>query len=179
MQYTRLTRFVTGLPDGIQFRQDSSIQTLGNMLRASGVSGPEDLDPHFGWSGKLAAIRAAMRATVHTTTRATPCQLVFGRDAMLNVSFEADWQYIKDRKQKLIVQNNQRENRTRIPHQYQIGDRVMVEQYNHRKCGKPRFKGLYTVAQVNDNGTVRLTQAGQAGAVSQTWNIRNLTPCED
>jgi hypothetical protein len=43
---------------------------------------------------------------VHTTLRAKPTQVVLGRDAILNVSFEADWQYIKEHKQRLIVQNN-------------------------------------------------------------------------
>jgi hypothetical protein len=44
------------------------------------------------WDGILSALGFAMRATVHTTNRASPAQLVFGRDAMLNVNFEANWQ---------------------------------------------------------------------------------------
>ena len=87
-----------------------------NMVRTRGVTGLNDLDPDFGWKGILAAVRQAVRSLVHTTTQATPTQLVFGRDALLNISFEADWQYIKERKQKLIVQNNKRENAKRIPH---------------------------------------------------------------
>ena len=39
---------------------------------------------------------------MHTTLQATPAQLVFGRDAILNVKFEADWNLIKQRKQTLI-----------------------------------------------------------------------------
>ena len=101
-------------------------KTMHNMIASMGMRGRNDLDKDFGWTGVLAAIRAAMRATVHTTTRATPSQLVFGRDAMLNVSFEADWQYIKDQKQKLILQNNQRENAKRLPHTYKVGDKVMI-----------------------------------------------------
>ena len=63
-----------------------------------------------------------MNSTVHTTLRATPTQLVFGRDAMLNVSFQANWECIKDRKQKLILQNNKQENAKRLPHTYKVGD---------------------------------------------------------
>jgi len=44
----------------------------------------------------------------------TPIQLVFSRDAMLNVKFEADWQLIKQLKQKQINVNNQRENNKKI-----------------------------------------------------------------
>ena len=49
------------------------------------------------WDGILNVTTFALRATVHTTTQATPMQLVFGRDAILNVQFEADWEYIKNR----------------------------------------------------------------------------------
>jgi len=61
-------------------------------------------------SQKLAACQKAMNSAVHTTARATPSQLVFGRDAMLNTSFQADWQFTKERKQRLVIQNNKREN---------------------------------------------------------------------
>ena len=67
----------------------------------------------------------ALRATYHTTLQATPTQLVFGRDAMLNVKFEANWHLIKQRKQRRIHENNLRENNKRIPHQYKAGDKVL------------------------------------------------------
>ena len=148
------------------------------MIRTLEIKDKRDLDPHYGWTGILSAVRHAIRSTVHTTTRATPTQLVFGRDALLNVSFEANWQYIRDRKQKLITQNNVRENATRLEHTYSIGDRVMVKQDPNRKHGRDMFRGPYTVTRVNDNGTVWLTRVTPAGgAVSETWNIRNVEPC--
>ena len=49
-----------------------------------------DLDESDPWTGILSAIRFATRATVHTTMQATPMQLVFGRDAILNVKHEAN-----------------------------------------------------------------------------------------
>jgi len=147
-----------------------------DMIRTRGIRNIDDLDGGD-WTGVLSAVRDAVRSIVHTTTCATPTQLVFGRDAILNVSFEADWQYIKARKQKLIRQNNKRENRTRIPHNYQPGDRVMIRQDPSRKHGKDLFKGPYTVVRQNDNGTVQLTRATTGGAITQTWNIRNVDPC--
>ena len=131
----------------------------------------------YGWQGVLAAVRHAIRCSVHTTTRATPTHLVFNRDAILNISFEADWQYIKDRKQKLIVQNNKRENTKRISHQYNVGDEVMINNDPLRKHGSAQFKGPYRVTRVYDNGTVKLTRAAHAGgAVHETWNIRKIQP---
>jgi NADH:ubiquinone oxidoreductase subunit len=149
------------------------------MVRVLELKDARDL-PDNGWTGILSAIRQAIRSTVHTTSRATPTQLVFGHDAILNVSFEANWQYIKERKQRLIVQNNKRENATRIPHQYNVGDRVMVRLDPNRKHGTDQFKGPFTVTQVYDNGTVKLSRATPAGgAVYETWNIRNVDPCMD
>lgn len=118
-----------------------------------------------------------MRSTVHTTTKATPTQLVFNRDAMHNVRFEADWAYIKERKQKLIVQNNKKENAKRIPHNYSPGDLVMVKQHTHRKHGEDKYSEPQEVVRVNQNGTVRLKQSTpNGGDVEQTWNIRNVFP---
>jgi len=71
-------------------------QTLANMICTWRMRDKHDLDPEFGWSGVLAACRKAMNSTVHTTSRATPSQLVFGWGALLNVSFEADWQHIEE-----------------------------------------------------------------------------------
>ena len=151
-------------------------QVVGNMIRTRDVRSKHDLDEDFGWTGILSAVRRAINSLVHTTTRATPTQLVFGRDALLNISFVADWHYIKERKQNRILQNNKRENKYRKDHTYQVGDQVMIQQDPHRKLEGARFNGPYTVSQVYDNGTVQLTQAANGGAVSQRWNIRQLRP---
>ena len=101
-------------------------QTMGNMLRTFRTHSAE-LDPTDPWSGILAAIQFAVRATVHTTLQATPMQLVFGRDAFFNVPYIADWEAIRQRKQKLINKNNARENSRRIPHVYHVGDQVVLK----------------------------------------------------
>ena len=49
----------------------------------------------------------------------------------------------------------------------------------NRKHGSDRYDGPFTITDVNDNGTVRLSKAANGGAVYQTWNIRNLDPCKD
>jgi len=90
----------------------------------------------------------ALRATYHTTLQVTPCQLVFGRDVMLNVKFEANWQLIKQRKQKRIHENNVRENDRRIPHQYKVGDKVLYQNLNKSKFSESLYSGPYTVQQV-------------------------------
>ena len=55
----------------------------------------------------------------------TPGQLVFGRDMILNIKHKANWEFICQRKQSVIDQNNQAENAKWIPHNYKIGDQVL------------------------------------------------------
>ena len=54
----------------------------------------------------------------------------------------------------------------------------MVKQDPSRKLEGARWSGPYTVNQVFDSGTAQLSKvAHNGGAVSQTWNIRQVKPC--
>jgi hypothetical protein len=76
--------------------------TIRNRIRTHQVLYTE-LDESNPWSGISAAAMYATRATIHSTTlQATPMQLVFGRDTVLNTKFEADWKYIRDHKKSLL-----------------------------------------------------------------------------
>ena len=79
----------------------------------------------------------------------------------------------------MINLNNAHENIKRRDYTYTVGQQVYVRLDPNRKHGEDFFKGPYTVTQVNDNGTVKLTKATNNGAVSQTWNIRNIEPRKD
>ena len=57
-------------------------QTIGNIIRTFDVSNIVNNNP---WSVILAATMFAVRATYHTTLQASPMQLVFVRDAILNM----------------------------------------------------------------------------------------------
>ena len=114
----------------------------------------------------------AVRATVHTTTQASPSQLVFGRDAMYPINHQANWTYIKDRKQKLMLTNNKRENKNRMDYEYRIGQQVYIKQEQSRKYGTDAYNGPHTVTRVHNNGTVRV----RFGNIEDTYNIRHLEP---
>ena len=149
-------------------------QTLGNIIRTFELH-KSNMTPKESWDGILSAAMFALRATYHTTLQATPMQLVFGRDAILNTQFEADWKLIKLRKQKLIHYNNQKENKNRIQHQYKVGDKVLhnvTKGLVKPKYGQNPYEGPYTVRKVNDNGTLTV----QMGPVLETINIRLLKP---
>ena len=72
-------------------------QTIGNMIRTFELYDNDGIDDDDPWSGILAAVMAAVRSTYSTTTQAMPMQLVFGRDAIINAKFIADWDYIRQR----------------------------------------------------------------------------------
>ena len=114
----------------------------------------------------------ALRATYHTTLQASPALLVFGRDAILNTQFEADWQLIKNRKQRIINANNKRENSKRIEHNYKVDDLVLYHVPSKSKFGPPEYKGPYKIKTVGTNGTVWL----KMGPLTETVNIRNVRP---
>ena len=80
-------------------------QTIGNIICTFDVSNIVNNDP---WSGILAATMFAVRSTYHTTLQASPMQLVFGRDDILNIKNVADWKHIRQRKQLRINHNNMR-----------------------------------------------------------------------
>ena len=141
-------------------------QTLGNLIRTLEVQDNPYLDPDDPWSGLLSAAAFALRSTYHTTLRATPGQLVFGRDMVLNIQHKADWTAIKARKQQLIRKNNQIENSKRIPYTYHMGDQVMLESHCANKYEQP-FIGPYVVRQVNTNGTVRACRYGRGNGYCQ------------
>ena len=71
-----------------------------------------------------------------------------------------------------MARNNERENRSRLPHKYKIGDLVLVDVPGIKAKLSPPRKGPYRVVRVNTNGTVRI----QRGAISQSINLRRLSP---
>jgi uncharacterized lipoprotein YajG len=74
-------------------------------MRTFDVQSMDKKDP---WSRMLAVTMFAACATCHTTLQATPMQLVFGRDAILNIKHVTDWEHIHQRKQERIIANNKR-----------------------------------------------------------------------
>ena len=146
-------------------------QTIGNILRTFQVNNHE-LEQDDPWTGILLAVIFAMRSTVHTTTQATPMQLVFGRDAIMNLTFDANWHLIKQRKQNLINQSNAKENSQRINHTYKEGDLVLVKNEQSTKYGKDAYNGPWTIQEVRNNRTVKISK----GLVADVYNIRNITP---
>lgn len=93
----------------------------------------------------------------------------------MNTKFTPDWDSIKEKKQNLINQNNIKENAKRIPHQYKLGDRVLLKTDSNRKYGKDPYEGPCVILQVNDNGTIKY----QKKNLIDTINIRQVHPYKE
>ena len=148
-------------------------QTIGQIIRTMEPQNTDNIDNPF--KGILSAICFAIRATVHTTLQATPSQLVFGRDHLLNIKYEANLKQICKQKQRLINKNNKLENNKRKEYKYVVGQKVPIKTEQSRKFGKVPYKGPFEITAINNNGSARLRSLlGQGGSVEQTYNIRNM-----
>ena len=138
-------------------------QTIGNIIHIFDVSNIVNNDP---WSGILAATMFAVRATYHTTLQASPMQLLFFRDAILNIKHVSDWEHIQQRKQLQINHNNKREKMRRNNNQNKVGEKILVK---HKKNSKHKLEsmGPFPITQINGNGTVRF----QKGIINDATNI--------
>jgi hypothetical protein len=65
----------------------------------------DDNDP---WGPFLSSAAYSVRSTFHTKLKATPGQLVFGRDMVLPITFMEDWEAINQQCQKEMARNNRR-----------------------------------------------------------------------
>jgi hypothetical protein len=140
-------------------------------LGTAEVDGRE-LDEKDPWGPCLSFDAYVLRSTFHTTLKATPGQLVFGRDMVLPITFVVDWGAIEQQRQKGLGRNNRRENASIINHDYTVGDKVLLKKpVTHlRKLEAPRT-GPHTVT-IYTNGTVHI----QKGNVNERVNIRRLFP---
>lgn len=144
-------------------------QVVGNMLRTFELEDIIEDDP---FDGILSAIAWAIRSTYHTTLQATPGQLVFGRDMILNVTHIADWHKIKQNKQKKIDDNNRRENQTRIDHDYSVDEYILIKNDERTPKLMNQTTGPFKITKVHTNGTVTI----QRGVITERINIRRLLP---
>jgi uncharacterized protein YjaZ len=55
----------------------------------------------------------------------------------VNIKHEANWEFIRKRKQQLIEKNNEAENAKQIPHTYNIGDKVLIRRGTENKFEAP------------------------------------------
>jgi hypothetical protein len=146
-------------------------QTIGNILRAFDVN---EVDEDDLWSGILAATSFAVQATYHTTLQATPAQLVFGQDAILNIKQVSDWTHISQRKQEIFRKNNRKENLKRKAHDYAFDDLILIKANPNKPKFSAEWEGPYPITALHytRNGAIRYRNGPKEDSV----NIRHIHP---
>ena len=132
---------------------------MGDMLRTKEFEVTDDWTWHDEIESMLQSVAWAVRSTVSTTIRRSPGQLAFGRDMIIPLRINSDWNEIAATRRRLAIENNLWENANRIAHEYKKNDKVLIvlssfERRGQRKIGDPIVKGPYRIVRVNNNGTI-------------------------
>ena len=90
-------------------------QVIGDQMRTFELENREFTEAEKTFEPFLTACAYAIRSTFHTTYKASPGQLVFGRDMILPIKFKADWALITQQKQETINKSNRAENKSEYP----------------------------------------------------------------
>ena len=115
----------------------------------------------------------AIRSAIHSTLGYSPAQLVFGRDMFMPVNIDADWNAIRERKQKRIDNSNTRENKKRIAHTYKAGDYITLAVTGIRPKLSPPRKGPFKILEAHANGTLTIELEP---FVTDRVNVRRVHP---
>ena len=149
-------------------------QVLADGLRAFELDGaeidPEDDDP---FDKYISSVSYAIRSSYHQTHGHSPAQLVFGRDMFLDAQCEIDWDEIKQRKQNKVRKSNEEENRGRINHTYQRGDKILIKRPGLVRTLALPFEGPYKVVKHGRNGSIKYEKSLNN---YETVNIRRVFP---
>mmetsp|Transcript_8558 Transcript_8558/g.12210 ORF Transcript_8558/g.12210 Transcript_8558/m.12210 type:complete len:242 (-) Transcript_8558:219-944(-) len=149
---------------------------LGEMCRARYVLKFEENEVnhvHEKLRRVMQSMAFAIRTTIHSTSGYSPAEMIFNRDMIIHTKSIVDWDMVRKRYRDGQIRNNDRENRSRIPHEYRIGDKVLVITKVINREGKVkgfRHKGPFPVSKVFDNGTVEIKRRNYDEAI----NVRQL-----
>ena len=147
--------------------------TLGDSLRSS-IYNVDD------WSKDVNQLIQACAWAIRTATPSnipySPGQLVFGNDMVFRQKTLVDWQQLKQLRRQQAIANNKKENKSRIPHVYSVGDMVLIVEKSYERAKKSKLssptEGPYEVIRVYNNGNVRIRR----GNYDEDINIRCLPP---
>ena len=121
------------------------------------------------------AAQYSIKSTTNMTFKHTPGELAFGRDMLLTVPSQINWQQILQHKQNIIAQTNKRENKRRTEYDYNVGQRILILNKNHHKSKLEATvlnEGPWKIQQVHTNCTVTILRNNYY----ERMNIRRIRP---
>ena len=106
--------------------------TLGEQLRATVFSDDwsDDIDT------LIQACAFALCAASPARGTYSPAQLAFGYDMIFRQKVLIDWERMKALRVRLAQENNAKENRKRLVHEYKVGDKILLVFKPYERRGK-------------------------------------------
>ena len=107
-----------------------------------------------------------------------PAQLAFGYDLIFWQKVLIDWERIKALCTIQAIENNTKENKKRLDHEYKVGDMVLLvfkpyERRNNPKISPSTYaRGPFEITEVMATGTVKI----QCNAYVDIISIHCITP---
>ena len=120
----------------------------------------------------LQAVAWGIRSTYHTALQASPAQIAFGRDMIINATYLANWHRTTAHQRSRALQNTLRENASRISHDYQPNHMVYITDRDVKRKLDVK-KGPFRIISAHTNGTVTIQRSP---TVTERINIRRLHP---
>jgi hypothetical protein len=143
-------------------------QVIGNSIRTMELHTRKFDDITL--NAILQNVAYGLRATYHSYLTASPGQLAFRRDMIINAVYLANWKDLSHRCRQQIHRNNTQENKSRIPHEYSIGDTVYIRKSNVEQKLSP-LQGPFVIDMVHTKGIVTTRRSPM---ITERTNIRCL-----
>ena len=142
--------------------------TINQILRCIGMDD---------WHTKIPAIAFSLRASVHSALNMSPSDIVFGLDMVLpqlNAN-DGSWKdYSAFIKNNTVDNYLEKMNKSRIPHEYNPGDLVLVRKVARELTSKldGAQDGLFKILEVHTNNTLTIDKHG----LLERINLRRIIP---
>ena len=149
---------------------------MANMLRTVKFTVKDDREGT--WETEidtiLQAVAWVLRATVGTTVKHAPANLVFNKDMILNNEVKVNQTAIKNQRESKAMKDNQRENNKRKQHTYREGGKCLIIKNKYERSRKldKVAEGPFLILKVYGNGTLKIDRGGY----SKVIHIRRLKP---
>ena len=143
--------------------------TAADMLRTMTFAGEDwmnELDK------TLQTVAWVIRSAVSTMSGYTPGQLVINRDMIIQSVVIVDWGKIKELKRISAEKSNERENKSRLQHEYSVGDKLLIIISDIKSKMASPTERPYEICKVYQSGLVKIFR----GNYKEVIHIRRLKP---
>jgi transposase InsO family protein len=113
------------------------------------------------------------RTVIHGSLKHSPGSLAFHRDMLFDIPLIADMEVIRQRRQMIVDERARLVNRSRVSHDYAVGDRVLIRATAPDKLDLRTHPNPFTITRVHSNGTVTIQRGPY---VTERINIRRILP---